>query len=416
MPAQVARWLSRLGWVSALAFALVALGLAWNNRALVEPWEAAVGLSGALAYAGLGALIVARQRGNRIGWLFLAVSVVLALQMLSAQYAIYALRVAPRYTALAFGAAWLQHWVSVPLFLLFSLFVVLYPDGRLPARFWILPLACGAFFWGQLMISDMFAAQSLDYYPLWGENSIVLLASNPMARPVLLLPELADHAWAGAFLMFILAMAAPLFRYRRANVRVRRQLRWLMFLGVVLIVGLLVALIADELAVRMPPVLDPLVVIILGFPLAISIAILRHNLYEMDVVINRTLVYGALTVSLALIYFASVLLLQLLLPQRTTLATALSTLAVAALFSPLRRRLQHEIDRRFYRHKYDAARALTAFAQHARDEVDLERLTAVMLDTIQETVQPIHISLWLQRQSPASNPQSPINRPPISNP
>jgi hypothetical protein len=136
--------------------------------------------------------------------------------------------------------------------------------------------------------------------------------------------------------------------------------------------------------------------VILPFPLTLAISILRHNLFDIDVIINRTLVYGALTGTLAGVYFSVVVLLQRLLPAQTQLTTVLSTLLIAALFSPLRRRIQSDIDRLFYRRKYNAEQTLAAFNATTRDEVDLDRLSEALLGIVEETMQPEGISLWLR--------------------
>ena len=139
---------------------------------------------------------------------------------------------------------------------------------------------------------------------------------------------------------------------------------------------------------------------LLVFPFSFAIAILRYRLWDIDLFINRTLVYAALTGSLALVYFGSVVVLQVVFEsatgQGTTLAVVVSTLVIAALFQPLRRRLQSLIDRRFYRSKYDAVRALAAFGAAARDEVDLDRLSAALTSVVQETMEPAHVSLWIR--------------------
>jgi hypothetical protein len=144
---------------------------------------------------------------------------------------------------------------------------------------------------------------------------------------------------------------------------------------------------------------------VLGIPISIGIAILRYRLYEIDTVINRTLVYGSLTVTLVALYFVGIVVLQrvfvLLTGQQSTIAVVASTLLIAALFTPLRQRIQSFIDRRFYRSKYDAAKILEAFSTTLRDETDLAALKGDLLDVVRETMQPAHASLWLRTQTPS---------------
>jgi hypothetical protein len=205
-------------------------------------------------------------------------------------------------------------------------------------------------------------------------------------------------------LVLFLAAVTPLLRYRQADATARKQLRWLTFLAGVMLLILGLSIVGSLLSIsRLVLNLDDwLVILIVGFPTAVTVAILRHNLYDIDLIIRRTLVYGALTATLALVYLGSVALLQSALPVRSELATVVSTLAVAALFNPLRGQIQSIIDHRFYRRKYDAVKTLAAFGATARDEVDLEALAAALMNVVEETMQPATSSLWLApSQKPA---------------
>ena len=210
--------------------------------------------------------------------------------------------------------------------------------------------------------------------------------------------------WFGLLCASGLASAASLvIRFRRSRGEERLQLKWVAYAA-----AITVAAVVPAIAVtRGGP---PSLIIVIAAPLvpvAAGVAILRYRLYEIDVLINRTLVYGSLTASLAAVYVGSVVVLQTVLRaltgQETQLAVVASTLAIAALFNPLRRRIQDFIDRRFYRRKYDAAKILEAFSAKLRDETDLDTLTNYLGEVVEETMQPAHVSLWLR---PDTTPKS----------
>jgi hypothetical protein len=207
-------------------------------------------------------------------------------------------------------------------------------------------------------------------------------------------------------------MVPPVVRYRRAKSKERQQLKWLAFATLpwlLLVAGAVLRAISDS------PVLSTLLGLwvpfcIAGVSASISIAILRYRLYDIDLIIRRTLIYSVLTTFLAGIYFAGVVLFQAALRPITgegnDLAIVATTLLIAALFLPLRGRIQRFIDERFYRRKYDAARMLAAFGQVARDEVDLDALTSRLVEVIDDTMQPAYTSLWLREGAPRSNSTS----------
>ena len=206
---------------------------------------------------------------------------------------------------------------------------------------------------------------------------------------------------------------AQLYRYTRVSDRTQRQqTKWVVFGVAVAIAGALTTIFTVGASVDLPPeevgpkMLSMLLMdaFMLFIPLSIGVAVLRARLFDIDVVINRTLVYGSLTVTLAAVYFGGIVVLQsvfvLLTGQQSTLAVVASTLLIAALFNPLRRRIQSFIDRRFYRRKYDARKTLEAFSAKLRDETDLEALNAELVGVVRETMQPSHISLWQRPDTP----------------
>jgi hypothetical protein len=225
------------------------------------------------------------------------------------------------------------------------------------------------------------------------------MMDNPVGIPGLQNPE---HSSLGSMLiglLFVLLGATLLsvvVRYRRSGDVGRHQIRWLMFASVLASLQL-----AFEEVVGTPGNSSFLFAIVIAlFPTAIAVAILRYRLYGIDVIINRTLVYGSLTVTLVVAYFGAIVVLQRILVALTgetsTLAVVASTLAIAAMFNPLRRRFQAFIDRLFYRKKYDAAKTLEGFSQRLREETDLDALGGGLVSLVRETMQPAHVSLWLR--------------------
>jgi hypothetical protein len=197
-------------------------------------------------------------------------------------------------------------------------------------------------------------------------------------------------------------------RYRRTTGEERQQIKWFVFASVLIAVGWAASWVAQDATSGSGGPLGAVSLLLgitslLGIPVAVGVAILRHHLYDIDILINRTLVYATLTASLILVYLGGVVLLQgifrTLTGQDSQLAIVASTLTIAALFSPLRRRIQSFIDRRFYRRKYDAARTLEAFSAKLREETDLETLNEDLVGVVRETMQPAHASLWLRSRT-----------------
>jgi hypothetical protein len=338
-----------------------------------------------VGFALVGALVASRRPRNPIGWIFCAGAVAFSLAGISEAYAIYTLFAEPG-SLLGGGdtAAWFSVWVwvlgGVPLVALFPL---LFPTGRLLTRRWRVAARAA-------VASGFFLVVGIALSP--GEFDDLPQVENPYGIGGAAGDVFAAFQALGWLLLvgsMIAAATSLVLRFRRSHGIERQQIKWVAAAGVVLVVSFLMWEVWEGMA--------PLG--ILALVVAAGIAILRYRLYDIDVVINRTLVYGALTATLAAAYLGSVLLLQLSLrplTESSNLAIAASTLAVAALFRPARARIQAGVDRRFYRRKYDAQRTLEAFSARLRDQVDLGALNSELSAVVRETLQPDHVSLWLR--------------------
>jgi hypothetical protein len=294
-------------------------------------------------------------------------------------------------------AAWLQNLGLPPSFGLLAVALLLFPDGRLPSRRWrpAIWLAVA----GMTLIVVGYALRP---GPL---DDPFQTLSNPVGVPGAfdIFDTATGFGWIFMGPSVAIAAAALVVRLRRSTGSERQQLKWIALAAAV--TGIAVAAdVVSFFASLDGDSVKQLRIVLLGvgfsaFPVAAGMAILRYRLYDIDVVINRALVYGALSAILAGAYLGGVLLLQLVLSgvtQGSGLAVAASTLAVAALFRPARSRVQGGVDRRFYRRKYDAAQTLERFGAHLRDEVDLDALRAEFRSVVAETMQPAHVSVWLR--------------------
>jgi hypothetical protein len=342
----------------------------------------------ALAFGGLGAVIAIRQPANAVGWLFIGTGVAAGLALLASAYADY--WVADRVGSKMLGetAAWYATISWIGFILVPATFLLLlFPEGRPPAGRWRWLVWCVALGIGGVFLTSAVKAGPLEDYPQ---------ISNPFGID----SSVIDPLTGLAFLLTIVGIAGSaaslIVRYRRARGEQRLQIKWLAYAGA--LVALTFPLVLADTSLG-DFAYVPLMLSVLGLPVAAAIAVLRYRLYDIDVVINRTLVYGALTLTLAAVYVASVLLFQLALNGATgnsSLAVAASTLAVAALFRPARSRIQEAVDRRFFRRRYDARQTLETFAGRVRDQVSLEALDAELRGVVAETMQPAHLSLWIR--------------------
>ena len=355
------------------------------------------------AFATVGAFVITRRPGNGIGWVFLAIGAVVSVRVTAAQYAEYSLLVRPDSLPGGEIILTLGEAVSTGMFALLGLALLLFPDGRLPSPrwrkvLWILGAAAILGLLGLGLRPGPFA----DSEAFEGIVNPLGVGSDP--EPF---DALAGIGWllvAGGVVACGVAMVR---RMRHAHGIERLQLKWIAFAASLFAVAF-VLISMSFFAGLEGPTIDPLRTGVLGLgfcaiPIAAGIAILRYRLYDIDVVINRTLVYGTLTATLAAAYLGSVLVLQLALSGVTEgsgLAVAASTLAVAALFRPARARIQQGVDHRFFRRKYNAHQTLEAFSARLRDEVDLGTLNAELRSVVRDTVQPAHVSLWLRAPQP----------------
>ena len=399
-----------LGWLTVLC-GLAAFVLFVLNRHTVVPasWGVSGGARHELAnwansllqsllipmtYATLSVAVVRHQPDNPTAWLLLLTGLAGAVQVAVSEWAVYGFYTVATPLPLTLLAAWVANWVWVWVYTLLLLMIAVFPQGRFLSRRWRwaigIPLA--------LFCSTLTVAGVID---------------TPMTSAYGIANPFVDVAQTGIYdLLFaigvpmmplsaVLVLVQAVVRFRRAHSVERQQFKWLLA-GVALMVlmvvgGLVLGLGLDH---RVGDVLVNASVI--APLLGIGVALLRYRLYDIDVIINRTLVYGSSTALLALVYLGSIIVLQRIFTavtgQQSDLAIVISTLVIAALFNPLRLRLQTLIDRRFYRRRYNAEKALQAFAAAARDEVDVGALRGELENVIRRTVQPTNLSVWLNTE------------------
>jgi hypothetical protein len=402
------RGASRLGWcLFAGSAALLATGSAVGavpssaKLPAADRWDVLDVLFSLvyLAFSLVGALIVSRRSENVVGWLFCAIGFVNAAWVFALGYAIRAVVGEANWLPAGQVAAWLDNVLAVPGGWLILLVFFLFPTGRPPSARW------GRLIWfaALAMGVDMVVA-ALEPGPV---AQIEVGVDNPfgiasLGGPLGALEQLLGVAQA---LLAAAGVACLVVRFRRSGRLERLQIKWFAYASGFVLVMLIVITVHSIAKVGEGRLADPvastlLFLTFLAIPISVGVAILRYRLYEIDELINRTLVYGVLTVTLVLVYIGSVVLIQQALRPLTgresQLAVVVSTLAVAALFAPLRRRIQSFIDRRFYRSKYDARKTLEAFSAKLRDETNLDALSDELVTVVRDTMQPRNVSLWLR--------------------
>jgi hypothetical protein len=337
-----------------------------------------------IAFAALGALLASRRSRNPIGWLLCAAPFALALSGFADGWYVHAFYAHPGSPKPPVALLWVANWIWVFGFIpLITALLLLFPDGRLPSRRWwpaaalvLAAILC-------LFAGYAFAPGALDDYRH---------VENPLGLGRLFL-TLQDAGFPLMALSAIASAAALIWRFRRSHGVERQQLKWMAAAAALVVAAWLANAALDEfLGVHSSYFLP---IVLLALPGAATVAILRYRLYDLGRIVNRTLVYLALTVTLGAVYLGLVLLIGLTLGT-SNVAIAVSTLAVAALFRPARARIQAAVDQRFYRRRYDVQRTLDAFGARLRDEVDLDSVGAHLHAAVLETVQPAHVSVWLR--------------------
>ncbi len=411
MSARAASWLA---WsLAGLSFAMFAANIALYILTRATPVPSDWGTGGVignllipapfLAFPIVGALIASRHPHNAVGWICLADGLLSILSDMIGYYSVYGVA-KPGSVPFPVAIDALGQWLWVPSVGLLGIYLILFfPDGKLPSRRWR-PLA---WFSGAVMVLVSLSI-TLAPGPLPGREGV----RNPFG--------LEGHPWvtdAAAYVVlllpvcFLASAASLVLRYRRSRGEERQQIKWIAFAAsLVGLMSLITVVSASIFAPEFPVTADrqPLWLGVLqdveqmsfaALPISVGFAVLRYRLYEIDLLINRALVYGALTVTLILVYAGCVVSLQYVFRALTggssQLVIVASTLAIAALFNPLRRRVQVAIDRLFYRRKYDAKKILEAYSVTLRNETDLGALNSGLLSTVRDTMQPEHVSFWL---------------------
>jgi hypothetical protein len=388
-----------LAWaLCGLSVALVAVSTALQVSTASAPVPGTFGFRGltnvvALAFSGVGLLIATRRARNPIGWVFLAVGMLFSLQRVGLEYAVYDLIAHRAALPGARLAAWVADWLWVPLVGLVGIFVpLLFPSGEFLSRRW----GWVGWFGGAAILLNSFAVATL---PGAMDSAAGIVNPFGIAQGINLRDVLFPMLYAPSLVAAALSLVV---RFHRAGETQRAQIKWLAYAAALLALALAAGAVVYPSAPRSSvsfQLLSNLTVLALGaVPVAVGVAILKYRLYDIDRLINRTLVYGLLTALLAVAYLGLVVLLQGVIPGAgdSDLTIAASTLAVAAFFRPLRARVQDFIDRRFYRRKFDAQRTVESFSSRLREDVDLEHLSADLLRVVQDTMQPVHSSLWFR--------------------
>ena len=351
-----------------------------------------LGALGTLSVATVGGFLIVKAQGNIVGWLLWLSGLLLAVAFGAGYIASEGLTVKPGSIAGAIWFAWLSAWIAAPgLLLLAGILPFYFPTGRPLSSRWGLVASLGLAIIGVGVVASAFGHLKAGTYPAGIDNPLAI-----DGLPGDLLAILGGIVYATfALIVFPVAVASLVVRYERSSEIERRQLKPFGVLAGVIVTALVCAFLGGGVFFWLVAIGG-----LMLLPVAIGFAVLRHGLYDIDRLISRTIGWAIVSVVLATVFVVVILVLQTALAQVTssnTVAVATSTLVVFALFQPLRRRVQARVDRRFNRARYDAERTLAAFAGRLRDEVDLGQLRAEITGTVDRTVQPATVTVWLRR-------------------
>jgi hypothetical protein len=411
MSKRSANWLAWFTWVLYLVIAIADLLLKTRDtHDLSALFNDIIGAVILLAFATIGLLIASRRPENLIGWLFCISTLLWALGDFFLEYATFTLITAPGSLPAGALVGAVGNWIrSLGFFLVLTYLLLLFPDGHLPSPRWrfLAWLIAGLLVaYSIVTLFSPYPYANIDLRLAGVRNPLGILVANDLVdavanfMPLLLFPSV------------VACIVAVIQRFRRSQGVPRQQLKWFAYGTALSILMIVVIIILVFSSVTGSSSSWPFYLAVVCIPISAGIGILRYRLFDIDVLINRTLVYGGLTATLLAIYlvlvFGGQYLLSSFFGHSNTVVLVVSTLLVAALFQPLRRRVQRLVDRRFYRSKYDATKVVAGFSATLRQEVNLEQLYEHFLAVVQETVQPAYLSLWLRSEkSEVGPPQTP---------
>lgn len=391
--------IGRLAWILCVFVIIAAVIAAFSGFLDRSMGDNILGIIGSatifltfVAFAVMGALIITHQPHNTVGWLLMIEATLVFVWPVST-YFNNLVQAPTQPTPLTLLGLWIYSWTWLWYIFPILFIPLFFPTGRPPSHRWRWLIALGL---GLCLFFILFATFSPEFVAQDESWSV----PNPIGFLVNI--EFPIGAWSVFLLSFATLCVAALFvRYRRAHLVEREQIKWLLYAAGLFFVIYSIAFLFNEVDGILSSLLGiSLDLAILTMPVAIAIAILRHSLYDINLIIRKTLIYALLSGLLALVYFGLVLLLQTAFDkassEQSPIVIVISTLVIAALFAPLRRRVQELIDRRFFRKKYDAQQVLARFAQSARDETEMEALTADLVRVVQDTMQPEQVNVWLK--------------------